>query len=68
MFLDGVHHGLHDLVIGDVVDGFDYCIAFGAIVPDDLLVVDDAIPLCGVWDGIGFIAIFESVAFALVGE
>ena len=52
VLLDGFCHLLQGLVVLDVIGGLDHRITFGAIILDDLLVVDDAVPFGGVRQGV----------------
>ena len=68
MLLDGLGDGLERLVVLDVVGVLDHRIILGAVILDDLLVVDDAVPFGGVRQRVGLAVDGVGVGLAFVVE
>ena len=68
MLLDAFDHFLEHGITGDVVGGLDNRVILGAVVLDDLLVVDDPIPLGSIWKRVHVGPVLVCVSTAVLAE
>ena len=68
VLLDAFDHFLEHGITGDVVSGLDNRVILGAVVLDDLLVVDDPIPLGSIWKRVHVGPVLVRVSTAVLAE